>query len=246
VSGIFRDECVVSVRVPADGNLMLRAWEIRLNAAPDPAQGELRELRIPDEISSEYVVVIWSGAATFSGNSRGPDTCTGTGAPLPVTAVPGGTVIQPDGAEPVRGALLGIDNIRHRIGELRPINHPFADAAIPQGTVQFLLRSLEFDGSSNWERLEPWDRPGFLLSTIDGPRLGTDPPNQGVCNDNELDFVLLPARTPLNLARGEACAPSAFILDFWVEGDRMNPRNLEGGPDQGCKIRCWGSGLSLT
>lgn len=219
---------------------MLRAWEIRLNAEPDSAQGELGELRLPDDISSEYVAVIWSGTAAFSGESRGPDACTGT--PLSVTAITGGTVIRPDGAEPVRGALLGIDNAHRSIEKLRPLSHPFADASAPKGTVTFLLRSVEFDGSSDWDRLESWDRPGFLLSTVDGPRLGTDPPTQGMCTDNELEFVLLPAHAPLNLARGETCAPSAFILDFWVLGDQINPRIGADGSEQACQIRCWGGG----
>lgn len=220
---------------------MLRAWEIRLSATPNSGQGELPELRLPVEILGDYVTVIWSGAVTFAGTTRGPDTC--TGALLPVTAVAGGTVIQPDGAEPVRGALLGIDNVRHSIGESRPVTHPFADTAIPQAAVEFLLRAIEFDAATDWERLEPWDRPGFLLSTVDGPRLGTDPPIRGECTDNELEFVLLPPRAPLNLARGERCAPSAFILDFWVDGDQYNPRLVDVDPDQGCKIRCWGGGI---
>lgn len=241
MSGIFRDECVLSLSVPSTGNLMLRAWEIRLRDTPDPALGELRELPLPGEISSEYVVVIWSGTVAFSGDSRGPDTCNGNS--LPVTAVTGGTIVRPEGTEPVRGALLGIDNVRHRIGALPPITHPFAGPAIPQSTVLFLLRTVEFDGSSNSERLESWDRPGFLLSTVDGPRLGTDPANTGECKDNELELVVLPALAQLSLARGEACAPSASILDFWVEGDRLNPRTLESNTEQGCQIRCWGGRL---
>jgi hypothetical protein len=216
---------------------MLFAWEIRLHDTPDPEQDELRELRLPDELAGDYVVVIWSGAVTFDGNSRGPDMCIGT--TLPVTAVSDGTVIQPEGEEPVRGTLLGIDNVQHHIGGIRPITHHFEDDAIPQEAVMFLLRSVAFDDSSDWEPLESWDRPGFLLSTVDGPRLGTDPPDKGICTDNELELVVLPAGELLNLARGEPCAPSAFILDFWVAGDRSIAREVE----QGCKIRCWGGGM---
>jgi hypothetical protein len=42
---------------------------------------------------------------------------------------------------------------------------------------------------------------------------------------------------------GEECAAAALVVDFWVEGDRVNPRILEGRPEQGCQIRCWGRNL---
>lgn len=237
MSGTLRDECILTLRVPTEPSVWLRLWEIDLSDESD----ETRVAVIPAEVTTDYVAAIWDGDVVIENSSGSADGCANNDR---IAAVTGGSILQLKSGTSGRVALVGLDI------ELRDIRYPrrygveFSAEGISDGSVKFFLRALEFDDQDVALQLEAWDRNGYLLTTVDGPRMSTTPPAPRDCTANELDFDLLPAERISQVVRGQPCAPNAWILDAWVPGDAMNPRALVGDPDfqNGCKIRCWGGG----
>ena len=229
-------ECPFDITVPGPTGLMLRCWEIRLNNRPDARQGELPKRTLPDGVDAGYVAVVWEGTIDIDGVQYGADSCESR-----VANVAAGQVISlADGTERARLAVLGVDDEILPIGPLARGAHPFLDVGDPSQAVTFILRILDFSVVTDPVALEAWGRPGFLLSTIDGPGFGQRKP-PGNAQISELDFVLLAPGSPYVIGPGTAGENLAMVLDYYVLGDPADPR--QDGGVEGCKIRCWGGGI---
>ena len=207
-----------------------------MNSQPDVRQGELTTLTIPDGIEGGYVAIVWEGTVEIAGEKRSADDCKNR-----IANVKSGDVVAlADGVERARLAILGVDDDVVPIGQLARGSHPFLDVADASNKVTFILRVLDFSSVTNPLELETWSRPGFLLSTIDGPRLGNGT-QISEAEISELDFVVLIPDLSYAISPGTGDQTLAMILDFYVEGDPAEPR--DGGGIDGCKIRCWEGGL---
>lgn len=233
MSGSLRDEYIRTLRVPTDANVWLRLWEIALTDESD----ETRTAVIPAEVATDYFATVWEGDVVFEHQ-------TGQTENDKIAVVTGGSKIQLQSGPTARVAILGIEHRFRAIPYPRRSGAELPGGGIPNGEATFFLRELEFDEGDDPLPIESWDRPGFLLTTVDGPRLGTELPEPGPCTGNQLDFDTLRPMEDVTLVRGRPCAPLAWILDIWVEGDSYNPRVLVDTSviQNGCKIRCWGGG----
>lgn len=230
-------ECDFEITVSANDDLMLRCWEIRLSKRPDARQGELPTYSVPDGVESGYLAIVWDGSILINDKEYGAGDCESR-----VVNLSTGMEIQlAESSDRARLAILGVDDDVLKMGPLTRGAHPFLLVDGTNSRVTFILRILEFAEFDERVTLEPWSRPGFLLSTVDGPGFG----KRRVHDPNEipeLDFVLLAPNTGYDIGPGTIDQSLTMILDYFVSGDAALPRDPNGDL-VGCKIRCWGGGI---
>jgi hypothetical protein len=244
-------EAKIEITVPASSNLELRAWELRLIRDP-PIAGDAPRYDVPADLGPGYVGIIWEGTPSLELRED-------LGA---VTAIEGGlgvffldqiaAVGLAEGSSETRVAVIGVLDAAANNpdlglpgrGKCNIDSQPMPD--VPDGTQRMILilRQLQFTekrGAPGFPKLEDWSRPGYFLTTIDGPQAG-DPCDSAEAEESELDLIALPAGVKIPYRPGSPGFPLAFIIDFYAKGDPAKSRNSDdGGPTPGCYIRCWGS-----
>ncbi|MCA9858726.1 MAG: hypothetical protein KC438_03350 [Thermomicrobiales bacterium] len=179
------------------------------------------------------MAIVWDGEVDVHAATPGPADCTNGDRIAGVTA---GTLIElKDGVDAARVAVLGLDTTNRQVGTLPRGAHPFPNVDDSSRQITFILRHFHLTPEFESIPLEGWPRPGYLLTTIDGPRVEARDSLE-LAERSELDFVLLPSNEWLKLRRGGDRDETAFLFDYYVTGDPA-PSIL-----QGCTYRCWGRG----
>ena len=243
----------MDLAVPESNGLALKAWELRL-PPEDPKAPQTFE--VPDGLGPGYVALVWKGAASlryrdsedFTGRAEGAfgifslenvaEIRVAESATKVQIAVLG--VVRSQGGDPE----LGLDP-RGKCGdEFLPMPE------IPNGetSLTLVIRQLDFttdEPAPPFPDSEKWPRPGFLLTTIDGPQsnssCATPKPEQASSDPTkgELDLVALPQDAKIEFTAGsDKTFSTAFVLDFYATGDDAPTRDI--GTEPGCYIRCWG------
>lgn len=246
-------ETKVAMEVAEAQIYQLRAWELILKpgGAGDPATGEYETYPVPEHLGPGYLGLVWNGSVHLEIREDGPVTAS-LESGLGVFFFDQVANIQlPEGVASAQVVVIAVLDSAKTPPDLRlPERGDGNDLSmpdIPLGVITVILRQLRFSphrGDPAPLADERWPRPGYFLSTIDGPRAG-EACGPGASGDagGELDFIALPmdqnARYCLGRV-GEGGNPLAYIIDLYAEGDPSPGRSAAGGPEPGCRIRCWG------
>ena len=250
-------EAKIEIEAPATSNLEVRAWELHLYpGAPDnPETGEYQMFDVPAQVGRGYFAVVWDGCVTLGLRRDGAE-------PLPIQSGLGlfsleeiATIGIGANATGARVAVIGVLESTATPPDLRlPARGTCGNLVIPMPDIPnngqrltAILRQLQLTDAQqdpNPPNAELWPRPGYLLTTIDGPQAG-DPCVDGSGADSPdgdggLDFVLLATEENATYRVGrDPDNTLAYIIDFYAGGDEVQSRSPY-PTEPGCHIRCWG------
>ena len=250
---LFDYPLVLEARIPfiieAAARYRLQAWELNLTRSGCDDKGETYD--VPAGLGAGYLGIVWDGSVSLTvrdDDTRSHEVTSGLGIFLFDTIAKIGLGAGASAARVAVVAVLDWDAPdpslglpeRGKCGEL-----PLPDFPSSGQTVIAILRQLQFwddqNPTPNPPKPELWPRPGFFLTTIDGPQAGRQCERVPEADDDGgLDFIMLPQEQNASYSIGNGGSPLAYVLDFYVEGDDVPTRGSGGGTEPGCKIRCWG------
>lgn len=231
-------QCSFSFDLSTEGEPRLKAWRLTLSSESD----EKRTYTFPDDVSSGFAAIVWSGKATFESSPN-----IGCVAPSMVQIVPGDTVTltNEEGNDTADIAIVGVFTSSPSFDDARLISSgkPNFRFGAYEGSITAIFRILELDQPDETVEAVPWPRPAAVLTTLDGPRPVTGSSPLPVENDdlsNQLQLHGANLNDPLGFENGPEKPDGsreqlAVVCDYYVGGDTLI--------EDGCRWRCWGGGL---
>jgi hypothetical protein len=243
-------EFKVDLPLPQGADPMLKAWELHLKRE-DGQDSPVHTL--PTNLADGFIALVWKGSASLTFND-------GNGVTTGIEGGPGIFFLDSvteiglaESAAELQLAVLGIRSSNSDGDEpnLEPRGRCkgafLAMPEVPAGTPGLTLVVRRLDFTSDTEvpvapKSELWRRPGFFLTSLDGPvansscagSLAEDDPTPG-----QLELVALPIEEPMSFKRGQDISlTTAYVLDIYAAGD--DPPRRDTTTEPGCQIRCWG------
>lgn len=248
-------EASIEIETPAATSLEIRAWELQLPWT-NPDTHEQGTYPVPENLGAGYFAVVWNGTASVGLHRDGED---------PVWTEPGFGLFSldriteiglGDGSSSARVAVIGVLDSTSPPPALRLPGRgkcgidslPMPEVPNEGQALTVILRRLQLSDAEqdpNPPNAELWPRPGYVLTTIDGPQAGDPCLDGGLTGspDDDGGLDLVPLATEENAVYRVGNDPArmlAYIIDFYANGDSVparDPYNTE----PGCRIRCWGS-----
>lgn len=235
-----------SVTVPEQtAGLQLKAWQLVL----EPGS----EYSFPGDLPPGFLAITWKGSVCV--DPEPGSTCDEANALQWAGPASPGTQFVAAGGEPAVLLVVGI------LGEQAPDlgealqargKTVLAFAPVPGGTIEVLVHLLDLNCRNRVVTADPWPRPCFVLTSLNGPTpvvYSTNPSEAPLSNlqgrltasevasaDLDIYLVKVPGNTWLSFQDGpeDAGETRAIVCDFLAAGDE-DPDRVEG-----CTWRCHG------